>query len=344
MARIIHIYIYVGKRVVFMREKLNSWWIRRSHKRALNGGDTLGGKMKRRYRFFQIGFFVLLLGYGGMAWLHYDYWIFRVLIAGNYIFTDDLDALYDRHILEENRRSFHRDFDRVMISVFTEAIREINDDRYTYLYTPQAHVAVREQEQARGRQATIEPLTDTTVYLWVPNISRWSRDFVLDQVDELARYENIILDLRYNSGGMLRDFHRIADLFVPRGAVLGHEVTRWSLFTRTVTASGQRSGPALQYNHIIILQNHRTASAAEGLIQALTYHLPNVTTIGTRTFGKGVGQVTIPLTGGYAVRASVLLVTGPGGEDIHHVGIYPQVAGDEALDWVQQALAMIYGE
>jgi len=325
-----------------MREKLSGWWMRRSHKRALGGGGGSGDKMKRRYRFFQIGFFVLLLGYGGMAWFHYDYWVFRVLIAGNYIFTDDLDALYAQHILGENRRSFHRDFDRVMISVFTEAIREVNADRFTYLYTPQAHVAVRAQEQARGRQATIEPLTDTTVYLWVPNISRWSRDFVLDQVDTLAQYENIILDLRYNSGGMLRDFHRIADLFVPRGAVLGHEITRWSLFTRTITASGQRGGPALEYNHIIILQNHRTASAAEGLIQALDYHLLNVTTIGTRTFGKGVGQVTIPLTGGYAVRASVLLVTGPGGEDIHHVGIYPHVPGDAEMDWVQQALALIY--
>jgi hypothetical protein len=294
--------------------------------------------LKRRYRFFQIGFFALLLGYGLVAWAHYDYWVFRILIAGNYIFTDDLNDLYDAHLREENRRSFQRDFDRVMISVFTEAIREVNQDRYTYLYSPQAHVAQREQEESVGRQAAVIPLTDDTVYLWVPNISRWSRDYVVSNADTLSQYANLILDLRYNPGGMLSDFHRIANLFVPRGAVLGREETRMSLFTRTITSRGQ---PSLAYDNIIILQNGRTASAAEGLIQALTYHLDNVTTLGNPTFGKGIGQVTIPLTGGYAVRASVLLVTGPDGETVHRTGLSPMIPGDDYEDWVHQALFLL---
>ncbi|MCL2499075.1 MAG: S41 family peptidase [Defluviitaleaceae bacterium] len=311
---------------------------KRLHERALNFSRSPQDKMKNRYRFFQIGFFVLLLGYGLMAWAHYDYWIFRTLIAGNYIFTDDLDELYDLHLREENRRSFHRDFDRVMISVFTEAIREVNHDRYTYLYSPQAHVAQREREETVGRQATVTALTDNTVYLWVPNISRWSRDYVVSNVDTLSQYPNLILDLRYNPGGMLSDFRRIANLFVPRGAVLGHEETRLPLFSRTHTSRGQ---PSLDFDRIMILQNGRTASAAESLIQALTYHLDNVVTIGTDTFGKGIGQVTIPLTGGYAVRASVLLVTGPDGETIHRTGMAPMVPGDEYGDWVQQALDLL---
>lgn len=311
---------------------------RRLHERALNFGRTPQDSLKRRYRFFQIGFFVLLLGYGMVAWAHYDYWIFRILIAGNYIFTDDLDELYGLHLREENRRGFHRDFDRVMISVFTEAIREVNQDRYTYLYSPQAHVAQREREETVGRQASVYALTDETVYLWVPNISRWSRDYVVDNVDTLSQYPNLVLDLRYNPGGMLSDFRRIANLFVPRGAVLGHEITRVSLFSRTHSSRGQ---PTLDFDRIIILQNERTASAAEGLIQALTYHLDNVVTIGADTFGKGIGQVTIPLTGGYAVRASVLLVTGPDGENIHRTGIAPMVYGGEDGDWVQQALDLL---
>lgn len=322
-----------------MWQKCKAWRERRRHARALNLGGSPERKQKRRYRFFQIGFFVLLLGYVGVGWVHYDYWVFRILIAGNYIFTDDLEELYALHILEENRRGFHRDFDRVMISVFTEAIREVNQDRYTYLYTPQAHIAVREREEEVGRRATVEALTDTTVYMWVPNISRWSRDYVVSNQEYMAQFDNLVLDLRYNSGGMLRDFHRIADLFVPRGAVLGHEDTRWRLFTRTITSRGH---PSLDFRHIIILQNRRTASAAEGLIQALSYHLPNVTTIGENTFGKGIGQVTIPLTGGYAVRASVLLVSGPDRHNVHNIGVAPDILGEIYTDWVDQALEIIY--
>jgi hypothetical protein len=321
-----------------MFERYKNWRYKRLHERAMNAGYGKPDKVKRRYRFFQIGFFVLLLGLGVSVWVHYDYWIFRILIAGNYIFTEDLDELYSQHLREENRRGFQRDFDRVMISVFTEAIRDINQDRYTYLYSPQAHQAQREREQTVGRLASVEALTDDTVYMWVPNISRWSRDYVVSNQKYLSQYNNLVLDLRDNSGGLLADFHRIANLFVPRGAVLGHEETRMSLFTRTITSRGQ---PSLDFDNIIILQNRRTASAAEGLIQAMRYHLPNVITIGEPTFGKGIGQVTIPLTGGYAVRASVLLVSGPDGENIHRTGVAPDIPGDEDRDWAEQALEML---
>jgi C-terminal processing protease CtpA/Prc len=153
----------------------------------------------------------------------------------------------------------------------------------------------------------------------------------------MSQYSNLILDLRNNSGGMLNDFHRIANLFVPRGAVLGHEETRIPFFTRTVTSRGKAR---LEFDQIIIIQNARTASAAEGLIQALTYHLPNVTTLGEPTFGKGIGQVTIPLTGGYAVKATVLLVEGPDGGSVHGMGIMPDIipASD---DWVREALHLL---
>jgi len=295
-------------------------------------------KQRRRYRFFQIGFFVLLIGFGFTIYFNYDYWVFRILIANNYILTDALEEMYATHIREENRQGFRRDFDRVVISVVTGYLTSINNDRYTYLYSPQEHIAVREREVARARQAAITPLTEDTVQLFVPNLSRIAREFVIDHKEELAQFPNLILDLRGNSGGWLSDFHHIADLFVPEGAVLSIEETRMDLFSRTITS---RNEPFFDFENIIILQNRRTASAAEGLIMALQYHMPNVISIGETTFGKGIGQVTIPLTGGYAVRATVLLVHGPDGENIHMVGIPPDIFGDPDIYPVEQALALL---
>jgi len=295
-------------------------------------------RLKRRYRFFQIGFFALIIGFGFTVYFNYDYWVFKLLIANNYILTDALEEMYATHIREENRQSFHRDFDRVVISVVTGYLTAINNDRYTYLYSPQEHIAVREREVARAREAAVTPLTEDTIQLFVPNLSRIAREFVLDNREQLAQYPNLILDLRGNSGGWLSDFHRIADLFVPRGAVLSIEETRMSLFSRTITSDNDLF---FDFENIIILQNRRTASAAEGLIMALQYHLPNVTIIGDNTFGKGIGQVTIPLTGGYAVRATVLLVNGPDGENIHMVGIPPDIPFDPDIYAVDQALALL---
>jgi len=291
-------------------------------------------KLKRRYRFFQIGFLFLVALFGFTIYANYDYWLFKTLIANNYILTDNLEELFATHIREENRQSFRRDFDRVVISVFTGHLH----DRYTYLYSPQEHVAVREREAAIARTASVTSLSDDTVMLFVPNLSRIARDFVLDNRETMAGYSNLVLDLRGNSGGWLVDFHRIAELFVPRGSVLSIEETRLPLFTRTITSSND---PYFDFENIIILQNRRTASAAEGLILALQYHLPNVITIGENTFGKGIGQVTMPLTGRYAVRATVLLVNGPDGSNIHITGIEPDIPAGPDDYPVDLALALI---
>ena len=302
--------------------------------------NVLAGKyrsLKERYRFLQFALFMMVALFGFTVYANYDYWVFKFLIANNYILTDTLEDVYATHIREENRLSFRRDFDRVVISVFTSYL----NDRYTYLYSPQAHVAMREREVAIGRTASVTSLSDDTVKLFVPNLSRVARDFVLDNRELLAEYPNLVLDLRGNSGGWLSDFHRIADLFVPRGGVLSIEETRIPLFTRTITS---RNEPYFDFDNIVILQNGRTASAAEALILALQYHMPNVVTIGYNTFGKGIGQVTIPLTGGYAVRATVLLVNCPDGNNIHITGIAPDIPAEPDIYMVDQALALLAGD
>ena len=290
----------------------------------------------RGYRFFQVGFFTLLIAMGILLYASYDYWVFRVLVTRHYIFTETLDELYDMHLWEENRTGLFRDFDRVMISVFTQELTALNQDRFTYLYAPQAHRAVREMDEYIARRATVQALSPDTVYLWVPNVSPWSRQFVQQHAAYLSGYRNLVLDLRYNYGGLLTDMRRLADMFLPRGAVVSIEETRLRLTSRTVTSRGR---PVFDFDQIIILQNRFTASAAEGLIMALEAHLPGLVTLGETTSGKGIGQITWPLTGGYTVRATTLLVKGPDGNSIHQTGLAAHMPGEG--DWVAQALGVL---
>jgi len=317
-----------------------NWFFKWREERAISSlNKNTEGKFRRWFRFYQIGFFTLLAILGFTIYFNYDYWVFKLLIANNYVFTDVLDEFYSQHILEENRRSFHRDFDRVVISVVTDALSSINNDRYTYLYSPQRLQDSRERDVAAGRRVSMETLTDDTVLLFLPNISRHTREFVQSNRVALNQYNNLVLDLRGNYGGMLSEFRRIAELFTPQGVTISHEETRFFLFDRTLTT---RRNVFFDFENIIILQNRRTASAAESLILALKEHgIGNVVTVGERTFGKGIGQVTIPLTGGYAVRATVLNVLGPTGESINIVGIYPDVWAIEGLDMIDHALEII---
>ncbi|MCL1878927.1 MAG: S41 family peptidase [Defluviitaleaceae bacterium] len=278
---------------------------------------------RRGYRFFQIGFFALLALFAVTVYVNYDYWIFKILIANNYYCTNTLDEFYSMHISEENRRSFFRDFDRVVISSVTHQLTEINNDRYTYLYAPQELSASIDANRAAARRAEVFALDDETVYMFLPNISIATQRFVREHRDYLAGYPTLILDLRGNWGGFIPSFHAIANMFVPHGEVLCRQEAR--LFTHVTTSRGDAF---FDFERVIILQNRRTASAAESLILAITTHVPEAITVGETTFGKGIGQVTIPLTGGYALRATTLRVLGPDGQSINRTGIAPDIEFD----------------
>jgi len=267
------------------------------------------------------------------AWLivsNYNYMVFKIMIAGNYIFTDTLDQLYKDTLGEQNFKGYYRNFDDVVIGVVTEKIRSYNQDRYTYLYTPQNYQLSKDVEKADAATAKIQELTPDTVYMILPNISDGTKDFVMSNRQTLSKYKNLVLDLRSNYGGLLADFYKMADLFTQRGEILGYEKYRIRLLTHPVKSGG--SG-YLKFDKIIILQDENTASAAEGLILALKGNLENVTTIGAKSFGKGIGQVTIPLIDGFAAKATVLLVSGPGDHSIHGIGIEPDIpyTGDDII-------------
>jgi hypothetical protein len=295
------------------------------------------GRVRVKNNFYKRGFFFMLGIFLLGAYANYDYWAFKLLVANNYVFTDALDEFYSRHIDENNRRGFFRDFDRVVISEITSRLSEIENDRYTYLYSPQEVRDAREIDRAIAKSAEIFALDDDTIFLYVPNISRRSRKFVYENRELMARYPNLVLDLRGNYGGWIAEFHKIAELFTPKGAVLSRTEARAPFFSQTKIS---RRDAFFRFEKIIILQNNFTASAAEGLIMALREHT-NAVAVGQTTFGKGTGQVTIPLTGGYAVRATVMQVLGPQRECIHLTGIAPNIVIGSEVDVIEKVMGLI---
>ena len=185
-----------------------------------------------------------------------------------------------------------------------------------------------------ANRAEKRPVSDDTVYLYLPNISPDVRRFVAGIRGELMRFERLILDLRGNYGGQLAEAYRIAEMFLEDGDIIGHERGRFPFLNREIVARG---GRAFEFESIIIIQNAGTASAAESLILALIANLDNVTLVGETTFGKGTAQIVLPLRDGYSIIARVLTLSGPTGESIDTAGITPNVeyAGVETmLDFV----------
>ncbi|PNT92749.1 hypothetical protein CDQ83_04095 [Clostridium thermosuccinogenes] len=287
-------------------------------------------KMKKRF-FILLTFFILFLTVVGIyIYLNYDYLAFKHLISQNYIYTDTLDDIFKKELKRDVNGNYYSYFDNLVISVVTKYIQSANNDRYTYLYLPENLKQVKEEEKEEASQSEIKELNDKTVLLRLTNFSKYTQKFVLDNTEKLDDYPYLILDLRDNYGGDIDAMARISDVFLPKGKIIATD--RMRIFNRIYKAKYK---DMLKYERIMILQNENTASASENMIAALKDNLENVTLLGQTTFGKGIGQFTLPLRRGYAVKATVLFWDTPNNINIQGKGISPDIFydGEDAVDY-----------
>ncbi len=135
----------------------------------------------------------------------------------------------------------------------------------------------------------------------------------------------IVLDLRDNPGGEVSQALVVANLFVPKGPVV---TLKYKNAHEDVTYNSQGPGTRLP---VVVLVNGETASAAE-ILSAAIQERQGGKLVGTRTYGKGIVQEVIPLTGGASLKLTVARYYTPDGKYIEHVGLRPNVAVSEPSD------------
>jgi len=129
---------------------------------------------------------------------------------------------------------------------------------------------------------------------------------------QAAGMKGLIVDLRFNPGGLLSQAIAISDLFVESGKIV-------STKGRNTPERVWRATKAGTYSKfpIAVLVNHYSASASEILSACLQDHKRAVI-VGERTWGKGSVQNVIELNGG---RSALKLTTAgyhrPSGRNIH---------------------------
>lgn len=133
----------------------------------------------------------------------------------------------------------------------------------------------------------------------------------------------LILDLRYNPGGLLSAAISVTNLFLSEGPIV-HVVGR-DQQKRTVFAAGR--SPRLDLP-LVILVNQFSASAAE-IVSGALQDRDVATLVGTRTFGKGLVQTVIPLRDRSAVSLTTARYQTPSGRSIDGTGIEPDVVVPE---------------
>lgn len=163
-------------------------------------------------------------------------------------------------------------------------------------------------------------------------LSSFSQDSGKDFVEAIQRLkeqgvQNLILDLRDNTGGYLVAANQIASILLPSDSIIFKENLKDGTQQEVRTSS---DSTPVEFDHIYILQNDKSASASEVLIGALKENMPDkVTTIGTTTFGKGTEQITLPFEDGSALKYTIAEWTTPSGASVNGVGLAPDVEVQE---------------
>jgi len=163
-------------------------------------------------------------------------------------------------------------------------------------------------------------LTDTIGYIGITEFDDVTDEQFISALDELKNegMQDLVIDLRNNGGGLVDVTCNILDQLLPEG-----------LIVYTEDKYGNRQEEYSDAEHyfdgkMAVLVNGNSASASEIFAGAIKDYGVG-TLIGTQTFGKGIVQSLFPLSDGSAIKITVSRYYTPAGNNIHEVGIEPDI-------------------
>jgi carboxyl-terminal processing protease len=148
-------------------------------------------------------------------------------------------------------------------------------------------------------------LSNGVGYIRLSNFSERSREEIDAAIAKIEKQNprGLILDLRYNPGGLLSQAVEVSEEFTPRGKKIVYTRGRDATQNRDFYSSA--GDPHTKYP-LIVLVNQWTASASE-IVSGAVQDLDMGVVVGQPTFGKGLVQTVIPLT--RSVRGPKLKLT-----------------------------------
>ena len=130
--------------------------------------------------------------------------------------------------------------------------------------------------------------------------------------------KQLIVDLRNNPGGLMTAVCDVLREILPEGLIVYTEDKYGNRVEETCDGKSPLNMP------LVVLVNEGSASASEIFAGAVQDHKVG-TIVGTTTYGKGIVQTVRQLSDGSAVKLTVSKYYTPNGNNIHEVGIQPDV-------------------
>lgn len=221
-------------------------------------------------------------------------------VNGEDISAQDIDTVVDKIRGEEGTE--------VTISVYRAA--DAKDYDYTML-----------RQKVENPTVEYDMLADNIGYVQVSSFYEVTAEQYIAAIKDLESQgmEGLIVDLRDNGGGLLDIAVEMLDFMLPAGKIVYTEDKDGNV------TSEYNSDEEQQFTKpLAVLVNGYSASASEIFAGAIKDYGIG-TLVGENTYGKGIVQRMFPLEDGSAVKLTIAKYFTPKGNDIHKIGIKPDV-------------------
>ena len=156
-------------------------------------------------------------------------------------------------------------------------------------------------------------------YIAISEFDKPTYDDFMKELEVLKKKgaQKLLLDLRGNPGGLLDVCTKIADVFLDKGTIV---YTKYKDGKKDYYYSDEKK----EDMPLVVLVNGGSASASE-IVSGALKDRKRAKLVGTQTFGKGIVQRLFNLPYETAVKLTISEYFTPNGNNIHKVGITPDV-------------------
>jgi carboxyl-terminal processing protease len=161
-------------------------------------------------------------------------------------------------------------------------------------------------------------------YIKVRNFQVDTSEAVRKAMQKMVPLKGLVLDLRYDPGGLLDQAIAVSDLFLSGGKIVYTDGRRPEDRTEYMA---HKEG-TFEGFPIVVLINGGTASAAEIVAGALQDN-ERAVIAGVKSFGKASVQTIRPLSDGSALKLTIARYYTPSGRSIQAKGIEPDVVVEQ---------------
>ena len=154
-------------------------------------------------------------------------------------------------------------------------------------------------------------IDNQTGYIWLTRFSATSLYEVKSAISDLSKkgMQRLVLDLRNNSGGLLKQAYEIANLFITKSDTIVYTRGKRRELEQVLIADPRKGNDGFP---LVVLVNRGSASASE-IVAGAVQDLDRGIIVGETTFGKGLVQRQIALNDGSAIRITIAQYYTPSG-------------------------------